>query len=202
LSYLAFKYDPKITASSIIVPTDIKTFPSNFYYDPTALADPTFINAGALISVSGADLSLISLAMNLKVNFVPIKENTTISVYGFAKPFVASASSSSGNLLLEGVFVNTQYTLTKVGGASATQSVPFNSESVITGGIFIGPGIEFFPNKPVSFFLQASFGYTFPLDQSSIKSLPRDISKWGDVPVKSIGFTSINFSGGISFNLD
>jgi hypothetical protein len=199
-SYLAFKYDPKITTSSKIVPTDIKTFPSNFYYDPTSLQDPLFINEGALISVSGANISMISLAMNLKVNFVPIKENTTISVYGFAKPFIASAASSSGSVLLEGVFVNTQYDLVKVGGAS--QSVPFNSESVITGGVFIGPGIEFFPNNPISFFLQATFGYTFPLDQSSIKSLPRDITKWTDVPVKSIGFSSLNFAGGISFNLD
>lgn len=201
-SYLTFKYDPKISTSSKIVPTDVNTFPSNFYYDPTSLQDPAFINAGALISVSGADVSLISLAANLKVNFVPIKENTAISVYGFAKPFIASAVSSSGSLLLEGVFLNNQNTLTKVVGPNTTSSVPFNSESVITGGIFIGPGIEIFPNKPISFFLQASFGYTFPLDQSSIKSLPKDITKWNDVPVKSIGFTSINFAGGVSFNLN
>ena len=107
ISYLNFNYDPNIT-SSRIAPANINTFPSNFYYDPTALNDPAFIDAGALISISGSDLSVISLAANIKLNFVPIKENTKISVYGFAKPFVANATSSGGNVTLDGVLYNSQ----------------------------------------------------------------------------------------------
>jgi len=201
ISYLNFNYDPNIT-SSRIAPANINTFPSNFYYDPTALNDPAFIDAGALISISGSDLSVISLAANIKLNFVPIKENTKISVYGFAKPFVASATNSAGNIILDGVLYNSQTgNLDKVSGA--TENLPFEEVSVITGGIFLGPGVEFFPNSPISFFLQASFGYTFPVDQFSIKSLNRDINKWPDTPTAtSLGFTSINFAGGISFNID
>ena len=201
ISYLNFNYDPNIT-SSRIAPANINTFPSNFYYDPTALNDPAFIDAGALISISGSDLSVISLAANIKLNFVPIKENTKISVYGFAKPFVASATNSAGNIILDGVLYNSQTgNLDKVSGA--TENLPFEEVSVITGGIFLGPGVEFFPNSPISFFVQASFGYTFPVGQFSIKSLNRDIDKWPDpLPSTSLGFTSINFSGGVAFNLD
>jgi len=201
ISYLKFNYDPNIT-SARIAPANINTFPSNFYYASTLLSDPAFIDEGFLISISGSDLSIISLSANIKLNFVPIKENTKISVYGFAKPFVANATSSGGTVTLDGVFYNSQTgSLDKVLGA--TQSEPFPEETVTTGGIFIGPGVEFFPNSPISFFLQASFGYTFPVDQFSIKSLNRDITKWPDpLPATSVGFTSINFAGGISFNID
>jgi len=201
ISYLNFNYDPNIT-SSRIAPANINTFPSNFYYSSTALTDPAFIDEGFLISISGSDLSVISLAANIKLNFVPIKENTKISVYGFAKPFVANATSSGGNVTLDGVLYNSQTgNLDKFPGGTFRESFP--EESVITGGIFLGPGVEFFPNSPISFFLQASFGYTFPVGQFSIKSLNRDIDKWPDpLPSTSLGFTSINFSGGVAFNLD
>lgn len=94
VSYLKFKFDQNITSSSKIDPTNVSTYPSNFYYDATTIAS----NAGILINISGGDLSVISLAANIKLNLVPIKENTKISVYGFAKPFVAKATTSGGNL--------------------------------------------------------------------------------------------------------
>jgi hypothetical protein len=201
ISYLKFDYDPKITSSKI-VPTNINTFPSNFYYVSTALANPSFIDEGYLLSISGSNLSVISIAANIKVNFVPIKESTKVSVYGFAKPFVAKATSSGGQIRLDGVLYNSS-TGNLVKDPSSVLSENFEEESVTTGGIFIGPGIEFLPNNPISFFLQASFGYTFPVDQSSIKSLSKDFTKWpNELPVTSTGFTSINFAGGISFNLD
>lgn len=202
VSYLKFSYDPKISGGGNVNPSNINTFPSNFYYDPSSLNNPSIIDAGALLSVSGANLSIISLAANIKLNFVPIKENTKISVYGFAKPFFAKATSSAGNIILDGVAYNaTTGNLDKV--PSVSESVPFSEESVTTGGIFIGPGLEILPNNPISFFLQASFGYTFPVDQSSFKSLNKDINKWpNELPVTSTGFTSINFAAGISFNLD
>ncbi|MFM8913002.1 MAG: hypothetical protein ACKOE6_08825, partial [Flammeovirgaceae bacterium] len=135
------------------------------------------------------------------------KENTVISVYGFAKPFVTSASTAA----VTGNFQTYRtYDLTATTGwtqdAPGTES--YGSKSKISGGILIGPGIEFFPNKSVSFFLQASFGYTFPIGVVSTKSYSRDlntlvsqgsIDQW---PYKDTGFTSINFAAGISFNLD
>jgi hypothetical protein len=204
LSYLNFAYDQKIApGASVIDPLKISSFPSNFYYSSASLTDPTFINVGGLLFVSGSNISLFSLALNLKVNFVPIKDNTKISVYGFAKPFVSRATSSSGSVTLDGVFVNNQFKLTRVNTPDSKTNIPFDSQSVITGGIFIGPGLEILPNNPISFFLQATFGYTFPLDESSIKTLPRDIDKWPtSIPVKSTGFTSVNFVGGISINID
>jgi hypothetical protein len=124
-------------------------------------------------------------------------------VYAFAKPFVASATVSGAT----GYAEYWEYdAVADDWFADDTQDVDATTESKtsITGGIFLGPGIEINPAKPISFFLQASFGYTFALDVVSTQSYSNDLNSWQDsnFPYASVGFTSINFAAGISFNID
>jgi hypothetical protein len=161
--------------------------------------------------LSGGDISLVSLAFNLKVNFVPVKDNSVISIYAFAKPFIANASRSDVSGF--GEYYYDASTSAPVADPTNNdtwdKSIPglegLGAKSSITGGIFLGPGIELFPAKKVSFFLQASFGYTFNTNLVSTRSYGNDYAvdyKNIDFPLKDLGFSSINFAGGISFNLD
>lgn len=205
VSYLKFAYDPTVTAG----PEGI----SNIYLDAAA-------DYGYSLALSGGDISIISLAANLKFNFVPVKDNSVISIYAFAKPFIASSSASAvsgyasyyyydvglDDYVADPDGSNSPYAPydPAIGNGDVTLSYA-EGKSLITGGIFLGPGIELNPAKPISIFLQASFGYTFPLTAVSTKSYSNDVSVLFDAnefPYQSLGFPSINFSAGISFNID
>jgi hypothetical protein len=205
VSYLKFAYDPEVTAGSEGI--------SNIYLDPS-------FNYGYSLALTGGDVSIISVAANLKFNFVPVKDNSVLSVYAFAKPFIATTSVSTlsgyatyyyydagiDDYVPDPVGANSPYPPydANIGNGDVTLTYP-EGKSVITGGVFLGPGIELNPAKPISIFLQASFGYTFPLTVVSTKSYSNDVSVLldpNDFPFQSLGFTSINFSAGISFNLD
>jgi hypothetical protein len=182
--------------------------PPDFYYDTTIPLNT--VDEGYFLTLKGGDLTLISLALNLKINFVPVTDNSVISVYGFAKPFIAMSSLNTLSGTGEYIYYDTglsDWTFDTNGDVSGT----FEAETKITGGIFLGPGIEIYPARKVSFFAQASFGYTFPMEAVSTKSYGNDSyndlgvgnpNSNSNFPLSSIGFTSINFAAGISFNLD
>lgn len=208
ISYLSFKYDPNVGNKV----NNNTGFPNNFYYDTQAAS----IDWGRLLTLNGGDLSVVSLALNLKFNFIPVKDDSKISFYGFAKPFIANSRRSE----VTGVGVgyvndptngwqvdtnNTYWTTTNDSWTKDDGYPVLASQSKITGGIVLGPGIEINPAKKLSIFLQAGFGYTFPINIVSTKSYGNDYTNDylnNDFPMKDLGFTSINFSGGISFNLD
>lgn len=195
ISYLKFAYDPALSSK----PDASTGITKDFYYDTNAGS----ITEGYLLTLTGGDVSMISLAANLKFNFVPVMDNSVISVYGFAKPFISSATVSSISGVGEYYYFDTGLNDWQADPSSDATGT-YESQSSITGGIFLGPGIEINPAKPVSIFVQASFGYTFPMDVVSTRSYSNDWSVLTDnkFPLYSLGFTSINFSAGISFNLD
>ncbi len=195
LSYLKFAYDPSFLEKTPVG----KDIPNYVYYDKT-ITDLNNVNDIWLLSIKGGDVSMISLAGNIKLNFVPVKDNSVVSVYGFAKPFVSMASVSKATGLLEYYYYGSTDWFADPSGDLAGEY----EDNSFTGGIFIGPGIEFFPAKKVSFFAQASFGYTFPITVISTRSYGNDINVdvANDFPLKSFSFTSINFAAGVSFNLD
>ncbi len=197
LSYLRFTYDPSILQKP---PAQYKD-PVNFYYGYNLNSN----EIGALLDLKGGNLSMISLAFNLKVNFVPVKDNSIVSVYAFAKPFITNAhlSDMSG--------VTQDYIRDAVSGdwgkPLGTTSYAYNGESKISGGILLGSGLELFPGKKISYFAQVSFGYTFPIDFVSTRSYNNDMENLTrsnnlKFPIGSLGFTSINFAAGVSVNLD
>lgn len=197
LSYVKFAYDPEVLNTK--PDPSGQGLPSNFYYD-TSLPLSS-VSEGYFLTLKGGDVSIISLAANLKLNFVPVKDNSVVSVYAFAKPFIASSTVSSISGTAEYIFYDgTDW----VYDASNDVSGTYDSKSSITGGIFLGPGVEINPAKPISIFVQASFGYTFPMEVVSTRSYGNDFNDLGanNFPLSSLGFTSINFAAGISFNID
>lgn len=196
-SYVKFNYDPVKTGlnnAAIEGPFNDQQVP---YY------------VGYVLNLEGGDLSLTSLGFNLKLNLVPVRDDSKVSVYAFAKPFIAMANRSelSGSL---DVYVN----IADIGNDEdwgepvITEPVDVNdfeqwkSSSDITGGIFVGPGIEFNPAKSFSFFAQFSFGYTFPVDFISTSdyenvSLEDSPERY---PLVKKGFPAVNFQVGGCFN--
>lgn len=197
ISYLNFKYDPTFSTK----PPAPGQNPGNWYFGTSVITGGL---VGFYLNLNGGNVSLLSLSGSIKVNLIPIKDNSVVSIYGFAKPFVSMANLSSFTGSVEFYdYVGNNWVRNQGNDGSDT----FESKSSVSGGIFVGPGIEFFPTKPVSLFLQASFGYTFPIDVVSTRSFPNDLAtiQNADVngyPFKSLGFTSINFAAGILFNLD
>jgi hypothetical protein len=197
ISYVKFAYDPEVLNTK--PDPSGQDLPSNFYYD-TSLPLSS-VSEGYFLTLKGGDLSIISLAANIKLNFVPVKDNSVVSVYAFAKPFIASSTVSSISGTAEYIFYDgTDWLYDESGDVSGT----YDSKSSITGGIFLGPGLEINPAKPISIFVQASFGYTFPMEVVSTRSYGNDINDLASTnfPLATLGFTSINFAAGISFNID
>ena len=222
ISYLYFSYDPEKTTE--------KGGAYVGYGDPNGwrtkynLPNLSY-DYGYVLNLEGGDLSLLSLAVNFKFNFVPIRDNSKISVYGFAKPFVTLASrkdvngsdirytfetfeddqgtsNTNDDILYYNQGDDTWYEdgYTSTWGPSDYKAL--ESDSEITGGVFIGPGIEISPAKVVSFYVQAAFGYTFPITYVSTESYDPSIESYVDeeFPMTKKGFPSVNLQFGVSFN--
>jgi hypothetical protein len=203
ISYLKFNYDPEKTGLNNI-----------FIGGPYEDAEGFPYYAGAIIDLKGGDLSLVSLAANLKINFVPVKDDSKISLYAFAKPFVTLVTRTAVKGNVE-VYYNyddisngadwtylTEFPFEDNNELGLELSDKLDSGSEVTGGIFVGPGIELFPAKKFSIFAQVSFGYTFPLTFVSTKSYEGtnldDLSD--EFPMTKEGFPSVNIQFGGSFN--
>lgn len=197
ISYQGFKYDASVSNS-----LDGGSGNNVFFND-------TFDEA-RIVEIEGGDLSLVSIAFNLKLSLIPVSDRTKFSVYGFAKPFITVASRKA----VSGVgkyayydyddelwYYNSQaddYWDSTTDGLEA-----LDKETKVTGGIFVGAGFEFLPSGPVSFFSQVSFGYTLPITYVSTASYPATIQDGyldKDFPLYKDGFPSLNIQLGVSFN--
>lgn len=96
-------------------------------------------------------------------------------------------------------------------GNTDVVSDELKEKSGITGGIFIGPGIEFMPTRRVSFYLQASIGYTLPVSfvntdhYSNEENLGNDFDYFienngNEYPTQKKGFSSLAVQAGLTFN--
>jgi hypothetical protein len=203
LSYLQFNYDPEKTGFNNI-------FIGGPYYD---LNDDQYYG-GAIVNFEGGDLSLVSLALNLKLNFVPVKDNSVVSVYAFAKPFVTMVTRTAVTGTVD-VYQN-YFDVSNIDDWVYVTSFPYednndlglqlsdkvDSGTEVTGGIFVGPGVEIFPAKKFSLFAQAAFGYTFPLTFVSTQSYEgQSLDEVSDAyPMEKKGFPSVNVQIGASLN--
>jgi hypothetical protein len=198
ISFLKFNYDPDETTAE-----DGGAF-IQYIEDQE---DPYYWE-GYVIELEGGDLSLISLAVNLKINVIPVKDNSIISAYVFVKPFVTMAKRTE-------VYGSSTYLKTMDPDGLEDWEVfddditwgpddydALKSESKITGGAFLGFGVEFLPAKKFSFFVQPGLGYTFPITYVSTKSYDYTFDSYFDenFPMSSDGFTSFNVQVGVSFN--
>jgi len=219
LSFVQFNYDPAVTDVG-----NKNTFIGGPYEDSNFES----YYAAFYVDLTGGDISLTSLAVNLKFNFVPIKDNTKLSFYFFAKPFIAQSTrsevigdayiltnygdiESEDDWYIEDQFdwtAGNQYALTEY-GISVSQDM--KKESKVTGGIYIGPGVELFPNSKFSAFLQVAIGYTFPITYVSTEYYNKEgsendldaIFESGDLnkyPMLEKGFPSIGVQFGASYN--
>ena len=216
LSYVNFKYDQDVTFADY----------NNWFLGGPY--DNGFIYyQGIYFELDGGDISLTSAALNLKLNLIPIKDNTKFSVYGFAKPFISYSSrtevtgiatyqQNEGDpyvaedwYLLDSFdwYAESPYALEAYG---IDISEELDKQYQITGGIFIGPGIEFAPSGKISGFFQVSIGYTFPISFISTESYATegendlnvfiDSGRLGEYPMDKAGFPSVSFQLGISYN--
>lgn len=217
VSYLSFKYDPEKTGYNNI-------FASEEFYDSEFQTN--YFNA-ILIDFNGGDMTLVSAACNLKFNIIPITDNTKFSVYGFAKPFITFANRKAvkGVATIFSVYdedYDDFYSEEEIiNGASFATEVPWEAndptwadyginisealekDSRVTGGIFVGPGVEFMPAGKVTVFAQAAFGYTFPVSFVSTDSYYEEGSfdeLTEEYPIEKEGFPSLNVQVGLSFN--
>src|SRR5690606_2529966 len=210
ISYLNFKYDPEKTGYKNIFIGG----PYGYWNGPNYIE----YYQAMRVNLKGGNLAITSLAFTAKINFVPVKDNTKLSVYGCAKSFfsLVSRTKVSGMVYVyenqgdptnaedwydTGLEIELDPDDPEFG---ASEKVKKGTE--VTGGIFIGPGVEYNPGKNISLFAQASFGYTFPVTFVSSKKyegldLDEILSEeYEDYPMTKEGFPSINLQFGISFN--
>jgi hypothetical protein len=233
ISYQSFKYDPEVTSAAgggafyghddidIKYSSQYDTWTDKYTVPANSAWDYAYV-----LTLEGGDLSLISLGVNLKFNFIPIRDNTKFSVYGFAKPFIAFSKrgevTGSGQRWVWEAYEDTKNTTTEnddvvypdqndnkwykdsfVDAWTAKDGYPvLEEESSVTGGIFLGPGVEFMPTNSVSIFAQAAFGYTFPVSYVSTKSYDDSIESYLDdeFPMVKKGFPSFGLQIGVSYN--
>jgi hypothetical protein len=204
ISYINFKYDKD------------KTYP--FYYSEP---DNTFYE----LYFEGGDARLISLGLSFKLNFIPVSDNSKFSFYGLVTPFVCSATKTEATA--NGFFYyndGNSYVKTPFPEDLTSDDVDsFKKKSNVTGGAHIGFGLEFMPAKPVSFFAQATFSYTMPVNfvssQEYIEKAEKDGEYWffesdpdtyyydttatlekEKFPNVKKGFSAVNIRVGVTFN--
>ncbi|HEY8934081.1 MAG TPA: hypothetical protein VIM65_02635 [Cyclobacteriaceae bacterium] len=218
ISYVSFNYDSKVT--SVQGGNAYLGYGDPNHWNTKYNVPPNFnYYYGYIIELSGGDLSITSLAATIKLNLVPVKDKSIISAYLFAKPFVSIASRSE----VKGDETQYTYETREYGGylyynlgdqtfydndfkytskRSGDTNDALKAENKITGGIFIGPGIELFPAKRFSGFLQASFGYTLPVSFVSTKSYQSTVEDFNkdEFPLVKKGFPSVNIQIGGSYN--
>lgn len=211
ISYLSFEYDPEKTGFNNI-------FIGGPYYD-----GEEYYHEGLYFDLKGGDVSLVSLACNFKLNLVPVKDNSKISVYVFGKPFVSYVNrtevTGTGTYLVNygDIYNSLDWDVVEIFDWNASNqdlgieiSDKLKEENKITGGVFVGPGIELFPAKGVSIYLQALVGYTFPVSFISTKTYENSENYGNDLdvflddileyPIYESGFPSVNIQAGVSFN--
>jgi hypothetical protein len=231
ISYIKFKYDPETTSAeggAYYGAGDIPlTYTSAFgmtWNEKYGLSES--YDYAYVLTLEGGDVTLLSLGFNIKLNFVPVGDNTKFSVYGFAKPFITSAKRNAVNGNgeryvyeayedLNGTFSDELDDLLYYDQGDDTWYADgyeedwgpdsydaLKEDTRITGGIFIGPGIEFTPSKSVSLFAQVAFGYTFPVSFVSTGSYDDSIDSYVDpeFPIIEKGFPSLNIQFGFAFN--
>jgi hypothetical protein len=229
VSYSRFKYDPEVTTAdrdAFYGKGDVSIEYASAYdtWNDKYNLDESYEYAYVL-TLEGGNVSLISLSANIKINFIPVTDNRIVSVYGFAKPFVTYAKreavSGSGKRWIWQAYEDKKgttteaddilyYNQTNSGWVADGYVENWNSngypalkeESSVTGGIFIGPGVEFAPAKAFSGFFQVAFGYTFPVSYVSTKSYDNTIQSYVDdeFPIVKKGFPSLNLQLGVSYN--
>jgi hypothetical protein len=245
ISYITFKYKPEDASiengnayyGTGLIDTDwYGSYFSNWdeKYNLTGNGISSSYDYGYELTLNGGDISLLSLACNVKLNLVPVKDTSPISVYLFVKPFITRSTRKA--VTGQGVFYVFEAYEDFNGGAQGTPPANADNEfddilhyatdddtwyatgytedwgpegfpvleekSVITGGVFLGPGLEFMPAKSISVFLQPAIGYTFPLTFVSTKSYSNTSSDYvsEEFPIVKKGFTSLNVQLGISYN--
>jgi hypothetical protein len=167
LSYLKFGYDESQTYK--------------YFYDPE--------NDFAIESyLDGGDISLLSVGFNLKLNFIPVGDNTAVSIYGIVNPFVSFVKRTEVTSYAE-LFVD-EDEFEEYDGIYDTRTgdVTFDaedypalaSESKVSGGAHLGFGVEFVPSHAVSFFLQATFCYTLPVSYVATDSFLKEEDQYVD----------------------
>jgi hypothetical protein len=183
------------------------------------------IDYAYVLSLKGGELTMISLSVNLKLNLVPVRDNSVVSVYLFAKPFITSATRKA----VTGTGVRYTYEAYEEffypGVEFDDELIPTNDDQwypdgyvdnwgpddgfdelkekkMITGGVLLGPGIELFPAKTVSGFVQVAVGYTFPVSFVSTKAYDYTVESYlkDEFPMVKKGFPSLNVQFGVSFN--
>lgn len=200
LSFLGFKYD------------ESKTY--KYYYD---VPNDNAIEA----YYEGGDIGIISLGLNLKLNFIPVGDKTPITVYGILNPFASfvmrSETSASGDFYqdLDGDIVYDDYYFDVTYTAEDYEALA--SDNKFSGGAHLGFGIEFIPSKAVSFFVQATFSYTLPVSYVSTSSYLKDEDRYfdgnqrvyynatesfykDDFPIIKNGFSALSVKAGLSIN--
>jgi hypothetical protein len=213
LSFLSFAYDQEKTGAN-----------SLFQGDDYVANDGHWHRPGLYIDFEGGDINLLSLGFTVKLNFVPVKDDSRFSVYAFAKPFVSFVNRTevTGDaVLFEIIDSNDDDFFDEDEVAEAEQdayefewshdnpdlelSKDLKEQNSFTGGIFIGPGVELNPGRKLSAFLQVSIGYTLPVSYTSTEKYRKmDPDRFdgsaAKFPMTKEGFPSLNIQGGISFN--
>lgn len=206
ISYLHFSYDQEKSNE------DFKNIFSGGPYNDEG---GTYYE-GAFFQFTGGDLNITSLALNLKFNFVPVKDNSVISAYAFAKPFVSVVSRTEvkgvASLYQNYGDIDDSFDWEYVGdipwesnsNSGIEVSDKLKSGTEMSGGIFIGPGLELFPARAFSFYAQASIGYTLPLTFVSTKAYQgqgtESLVEGSDFPMTKKGFPSWGIQIGASYN--
>lgn len=198
ISYSVYKYDKD------------KTYP--YYYDAN---NDEFYE----LYLEGGDISLLGVGFTLRLNFIPVGDNTKFSFYGIGTPFVYSAtkkevSSSGVYYFWNGVQYQAEDFI-----VDANLFDGFKKESSFTGGLSAGFGFELMPTNVVSFFGQVTVSYTLPIKYVSSQEFTKDAIEYTfpEIPNEKFydaaatlydpkfpnvknGFPGVNLRFGFSYN--
>ncbi len=183
---------------------------TKFNYNKAA-GNTTFIEQGGYeiwkVRMEGGNLTLSSIGLDLKFNFIPSERIQKFSPYAIVRPVVllSTRSQISGSVdtwYRDEVSDNTGTTWYYSGTTETLTSDQWEAASEVTAGMNAGIGGELMMSPGLSLFLQSVVTLSLPITHVDSKSHGTDLSGFTnrEYPFSKGSFTSLSISLGIAYS--
>jgi hypothetical protein len=172
------------------------------HFGPAASADGDPYDDYWEVLMEGGDLSVLSIGGMLRLNLTPHVSGSSFLIYAFAQPTLSSVTHAEVTRINR---LTDAFDYVETNTIDGDNNEAMKKSSTFAAAISIGPGVELFPGKKISFTAQLSLNNIFSFGKelgSDKEDFPHKYSSIVDeqFPFTTKSLTSITVNVGIHYN--